>query len=126
MIEIVNNFNEPNIDYFRNSRFQPLTLTQESIHGQGGLDAKPIIELVLTDDRNDTYLKVEVDKESWLIPNITSNRFPKLLHNLSQNSQMFIVNTSSDRSQLVRPVKLKEIKSGIWGIEEPGKFTQEQ
>ncbi len=128
LIELVKEFNIPNIEYFRYPSFIPLALTKQSIQGDFDSTFSRIIQLEISSDssQDSYYLKVEIDSENWLIPNITSNRFHTIINSLNENPEIFVVHPGSGTLQLVKPAKLKEVSSGIWNIEEPGEFTEQQ
>lgn len=118
--EIIDHFNQQSPDLFRASTFQPLTLTQDTI------DRKTIGSVKLerpSDNYQAAYLKFEMDNTSWLIPNITSIHISKIMRNLGENSDIFIIRQGSGSSlKLVKPAKLKAISNELWEIEEPGEF----
>ncbi len=125
LIELIREFNSQNRQPFYAPYFQPLNLTQKSIQGQVGLNARRIVQLEEpVDSSQSSYLRFEMDKENWLIPNITSPYISQIMRNLSENSDIFIVHSGSGALQLVRPAKLKSSILGIWEIKEPGEFTQ--
>lgn len=133
LTELVNQFNYQNSvndkdrEPFNQERFQPLKLTQQSTQGQVGLNAHRILELEMcTDNSQASYLKFEMDGENWLIPNITSSYISQIMRNLDENRDIFIIHPGLGTLQLLRPAKLKNIGSNLWGIEEPGEFTQQQ
>ncbi|BFM40497.1 hypothetical protein [Synechocystis sp. LKSZ1] len=120
---IVDQFNSQNQDYFRDPRFQPLTLSQQSIQGHIGLNARRIMQLEAPSDPSQgSYLYFEIDQEFWLIPNIASPYITQIMHNLNENPEIFVVHLGSGRLKLVKPAKLKQINAGLWEVEEPGKF----
>lgn len=121
---ILTHFNNNNKDYFRDSRFQPLTLTQSAIHGnESRMDGCPIIQFESTELSNAEYLKVEANGEKFLLPNITSPRFHKIINGLHEYSGIFFVPLGDNFSlKLIKLAKLKEISSKLWEIEEPGEF----
>jgi hypothetical protein len=124
--ELVTQFNHHNRELFNDSRFQPLKLTQQLPQRQVGLDTRQIIQLEVTSDSLHTsYLKIEIDREHWLIPNIISNQIRRIMNNLSENPEIFVVHSGSGTLKLVRPAKLKNIGFELWEIEEPGEFTQQ-
>jgi hypothetical protein len=126
LTELVARFNHQNHELFNDSRFQPLKLTQQSTQGQVGLNAHRILELeVCTDNSQASYLQFEMDGENWLIPNITSSYISQIMRNLDENRDIFVTHTGSGTLQLVKPAKLKNIGLNLWGIEEPGEFTQQ-
>ena len=123
--EMVEQFNSQNRDYFRDGKFHPLTLTQQSIQGQVGLDARRIVQLEAPSDSSQaSYLTTEIDRENWLIPNITSPYISQIMRNLHENSEIFTVESGSGTLRLIKPAKLKSVSSGLWEIEEPGAFQQ--
>ncbi|MEB3119662.1 MAG: hypothetical protein VKL41_00380 [Snowella sp.] len=127
LTELVAQFNHQNREPFNDSRFQALKLTQQSTQGQVGLNAHRILELEMcTDNSQASYLKFEMDGENWLIPNITSSYISQIMRNLDENRDIFVIHPGSGTLQLLRPAKLKNIGSNLWGIEEPGEFTQQQ
>jgi hypothetical protein len=122
--EIIDRFNQQSPDLFRDSIFQPLTLTQDTI------DRKTIGSVKLerpNDNYQAAYLKFEMDNASWLIPNITSNRISTIMGRLSENPDIFTVRGGSSSGcslKLVKPAKLKVSTDnpGLSEIEEPGEF----
>lgn len=121
--EMIEQFNGQNRDYFRDGKFHPLTLTQQSIQGQVGLNARRIVQLeVPSDSSQASYLTTEIDRENWLIPNITSPYFSQVMRNLHENPEIFTVESGSGTLRLIKPAKLKSVSLGLWEIEEPGEF----
>jgi hypothetical protein len=126
LTKLVTQFNHQNREPFNDARFQPLKLTQQSTQGHVGLNAHRILELeVCTDNSQASYLQFEMDGENWLIPNITSSYISQIMRNLDENRDIFVTHTGSGTLQLVKPAKLKNIGLNLWGIEEPGEFTQQ-
>jgi hypothetical protein len=124
--KIIYEFNNNNKTYFNDPQFELLTLTKESIQGHVGLDARRIIELEsCTDNSQASFLKFEMDGENWLFPNITSPYISQIMRNLGEYTEFFIIHPGSEILQLIRPAKLKNIGSNLWGIEELGEFTQQ-
>ena len=124
MEEMVEHFNSKNPDYFRDARFKPLTLTQQSIQGQVGLNPRRIVQLEAPSDSSQaSYLTTEIDRENWLIPNITSPYISQIMRNLHENPEIFVVESGSETLRLIKPAKLKSVSSGLWEIEEPGEFS---
>jgi len=115
--EIIDRFNQQRPDLFHDSTFQPLMLTQDSIRSG-------ILQLEVSfDPSKATYLKFEMDNESWLIPNITSRYINQIMRNLGENSDIFTIRQGSGSSlQLIKPAKLKAVSNELWEIEEPGEF----
>jgi hypothetical protein len=134
--EMIEQFNSQNRDYFRDDRFQPLTLTQRSIDGQVPvkltqqsikeqvvLNGCRILQLeVPFDSSQASYLTTKIDKENWLIPNIISPYIGKIMSNLDENPEIFTVESGSGSLRLIKPAKLKSVSLGLWEIEEPGEF----
>lgn len=127
LTELVAQFNHQNRELFNDSRFQALKLTQQSTQGQVGLNAHRILELEMcTDNSQASYLKFKMDGENWLIPNITSPYISQIMRNLTdENRDIFVTHSGSGTLQLIKPAKLKNIGSNLWGIKEPGEFTQQ-
>ncbi|MEB3119663.1 MAG: hypothetical protein VKL41_00385 [Snowella sp.] len=124
--ELVTQFNHLNRELFNDSRFQPLKLTQQSTQRQIGLNVHRVIELEsVTDNSQASFLKFEIDGENWLFPNITSPYISQIMRNLGEYTEFFIIHPGSEILQLIRPAKLKNIGSNLWGIEELGEFTQQ-
>jgi hypothetical protein len=133
---MIEQFNSQNRDYFRDDRFQPLTLTQRSIDGQVPvkltqqsikeqvvLNGCRILQLeVPFDSSQASYLTTKIDKENWLIPNIISPYIGKIMSNLDENPEIFTVESGSGSLRLIKPAKLKSVSLGLWEIEEPGEF----
>jgi hypothetical protein len=138
--EMVEQFNSLNLDYFRDDKFQPLTLTQraidgqvqvrltqQSVHGQVVLNGHRILQLEAPSDRSQaSSLTTEIDKENFLIPNITSVYIRQIMNNLEENPEIFAVESGSGILRLVKPAKLKSVSSGLWEIEEPGIFQSNE
>ncbi|MGL5034705.1 MAG: hypothetical protein ACRC6M_12990, partial [Microcystaceae cyanobacterium] len=64
----------------------------------------------------------EIDRENWLIPNITTPYISQIMRNLHENPEIFTAASSSGTLRLIKPAKLKLVSSGLWEIEEPGEF----
>jgi hypothetical protein len=117
-------FNNQNKTYFEDSGFHPLGLTQESRQGAVGAGGYSKIQLESFNDINqDSYLKIELEGDNWLIPNAASPHLRQILKSLEEYPQIFSIATSGiNKLTLIKPAKLKEVSSGIWEIEEIGKF----
>lgn len=128
VMELVKEFNISNIEYFRDPRFIPLALTKQSIQGDFDSTFSRIIQLAISSDSSQEsyYLKVEINGENWLIPNIISRYKNQIMSQLDQNSEIFIIHPGSDNLKLIKPAKLKNPNPETWEIEEPGEFTQQQ
>ncbi len=80
-----------------------MKLTQQSTQGQIGLNVHRVIELEsVTDNSQASFLKFEMDGEYWLIPNITSSYISKIMNNLEENPEVFIIHRGSGNLELVR------------------------
>jgi hypothetical protein len=121
--ELVTQFNDCNTDYFWGLDRNFLALTKESIQNKPSSSGSPILQLILSEDSQEFYFKIKVDHENWLFPNLNSSHFKKIMKGL--NTSIFKFDSNSEPLKLLRPAKLKEISSGIWEIEEPGEFTQQ-
>jgi hypothetical protein len=121
---IVQQFNDQNKAYFSDSRFAPLGLTQESSQGSVGESSRSRIQLESFNDINkDSYLRIELDGDNWLIPNAASPYLRQIFKSLEEYPQIFSVATSGiNKLTLIKPAKLKEVSSGIWEIAEIGEF----
>ena len=122
--EIVNQFNNKNEDYFLGLDRKFLKLNEESIHDKPSPGGSSIVKLIPSDDSQEFYFKIELEKENWLFPNLNSSHFKKIMKDL--NTSIFKFDSNSEPLKLLRPAKVKDVGSGFWGIEEPGEFIQEQ
>jgi hypothetical protein len=120
--EIVNQFNNKNEDYFLGLDRKFLKLNEKSIHAQPSTGGSPIVQLIPSDDSQEFYFTIEVEKENWLFPNLNSSHFKKIMKGL--NTSIFKFDSNSEPLKLLRPAKLQEVSLGLWEIEEPGEFTQ--
>ncbi len=121
--ELIQQFNNQNRDYFRNAQYSPLKLSQESNHGKIGLDARPVIHLELSQDANQaSYLRIDLEGNSWLIPNILSSFFGQIINGLNDYPDIFKLVHNSGQRLLVKPAKLKLIGTETWEIESAGEF----
>ncbi|PZV25948.1 MAG: hypothetical protein DCF12_12315 [Snowella sp.] len=126
--ELVTQFNYQNRDLFNDLRFQPLKLTKQHIQGDFDSTFSRILQLEsCIDNSQASYLKFEIDREYWLIPNITSPYISHIMRNLDENRDIFVIHPGSGTLKLVRPAKIKNITINfdVWEIEEPGEFTQQ-
>ena len=58
-----------------------------------------------------------------MIPNAASPHLRQVFTSLEEYPQIFSIATSGiNKLTLIKPAKLKEVSSGIWEIEEIGKF----
>ena len=122
--QVIENFNNQNKAYFNDSRFAPLGLTQESRQGSVGAGGYSTIQLESFNDINqDSYLKIELDGDNWLIPNAASPYLRDTLKSLQEYPEIFSIATSGiNKLTLIKPAKLKEVSSGLWEIAEIGEF----
>lgn len=123
--ELIAHFNDRDADYFRDSRFNSLKLSQDTIRGNVGLDGRRVIRLEPAPDKAQAYyLEVALDSANWLIPNASSLYFQHILNDLSENPEIFTVCSGFGKGspELKRPAKLRSIGSGNWEISEPGEF----
>ncbi|MFM7576765.1 MAG: hypothetical protein ACKO5Q_07485, partial [Microcystaceae cyanobacterium] len=83
-----------------------------------------IVQLEIPADSSQaTYLKFDLDNTAWLIPNIKSPYITKIMRNLSENPEIFVISPGSGSElTLIKPAQLKPISSELWEIEEPGEF----
>ena len=124
--DIIKRFNLQHPQLFNDFSATPLTLTSDSIQGKVGMNARRIVQLeVPADSSQATYLKFDLDHCIWLIPNIKSPHISKIMRNLGENPEIFTISDSgSGALNLEKPAKLKEVGTGLWEIEEPGKFIR--
>jgi hypothetical protein len=122
--QIIENFNNQNKAYFSDYRFVPLGLTQESRQGSVGAGGYSKIQLQSFNNVNqDSYLKIELEGDNWLIPNADSPYLRQTLKSLQEYPQIFsIVRSGINKLTLIKPAKLEEVSSGIWEIAEIGEF----
>lgn len=122
--QIIENFNHQNKAYFNDPRFVPLGLTQESSQGAVGAGGYSTIQLQSFNDTNkDSFLKIELEGDNWLIPNAASPYLRQTLKSLEEYPQIFSISTSGiNKLTLIKPAKLKEVSSGLWEIVEIGEF----
>jgi hypothetical protein len=122
--QIIENFNNQNNAYFYDSQFVPLGLTQESIRGSVRAGGYSTIQLTSFNDvHKNSFLKIELEEDNWLIPNVTSPYLRRILRNLEGYPQIFSVAISGiNKLTLIKPAKLKEVSSGLWEIAEKGEF----
>ena len=120
--KLVYEFNERNKDHFAHRDFQFLKLNPPSVHGQSNLSGSTIVQLVSAKEDEASYLKIKVDQENWLFPNIFSERVDRIISSLK--TSIFTNDCNSNNPRLKRPakLKLKDAESGIWEIAEPGEF----
>jgi len=124
--EIISEFNQGNKDYFRDkNKFQPFALTPKSQEGQRDAGFSLIIELE-SSSADSSYLKTEINKQNWLIPNITSMYLSKILTNLDKYPEIFEMINTTEISGLIKLAKLRSIDGKLWQIEEPGQLSRQQ
>ncbi len=123
--EIIERFNYQRPELFDDFSSISLTLTSDSSQGKVDINNRRIVQLEIPPDISQaTYLKFDLDQTAWLIPNIKSRYISRIMQNLSENPEVFMITSgsSSGSLQLVKPAKLREISGGLWEIEEPGEF----
>ena len=86
------------------------------------------MQLVSSTESEASYLKIEVDQENWLFPNILSTQVDKIISILKPS--IFTIDVSLKNPQLKKPAKLlkktaklQDAGGEIWEIAERGEFT---
>jgi hypothetical protein len=83
--QLVIEFNKKNINYFENAQYSFLSLTEKSKADKPGRDARRIMQFEISPDNSNAYfLRIELTKNDWLIPNILSPRFDEVLYKLPE------------------------------------------
>jgi regulator of replication initiation timing len=128
--KLVDKFNERKKDHFTNLNPKPqfLKLNDQSIHGKPSTVGSTIVQLVSSTESEASYLKIEVDQENWLFPNILSTQVDKIISILKPS--IFTIDVSLKNPQLKKPAKLlkktaklQDAGGEIWEIAERGEFT---
>jgi cell division protein FtsB len=118
--KLVDEFNKRNKDYFTSFNPQFLKLDLESLNAKPNWGGSPIVKLIRSSDSNESYLKIQINNENWLFPNILLTQVDKIISSLK--TSIFTRDSNSNNPQLKKPAKLKEVSLGIWEIAERGEF----